>query len=252
MLESSTLSVGSNNFQDPPPSPTIAYCVDCDAYHFVGDGDFSLHEIAGCEDPRRGTAVVYPTISECKRALNALTLQPAPYDPDYVEGLYSDYTCSDDDFYPEANGKIGNSVSSHSSESAISGSGYVVDYDSNMMIEAGSCVSDDDIYPLAQGEINDDSASPSGGHCMMASHGDGNENRTNSTRDRQTTGGQFITQAQIWHARRVYLGDIPTGLNPGADEVAALRFIIQEQKDQIDSEKRILERRRDEADASSH
>jgi hypothetical protein len=193
MLESSTLSVESNNFQDPPPSPTIAYCVDCNAYHFVGDGDFSLHEIVGCEDPRRGTAVVYPTISECKRALNALTLQPAPYDPDYVEGLYSDYTCSDDDFYPEANGKIGNSVSSHSSESAISGSGYVVDYDSDMMIEAGSCVGDDDIYPLAQGKISDDSASPSGGHCMMASHGDGNENRTNSTRDRQTAGGRFIT-----------------------------------------------------------
>jgi hypothetical protein len=86
MLESSTLLVGSNNFQDPPPSPTIAYCIDCDAYHFVGDGDFSLHEITGCEDPRRGTAVVYPMISECKRALNALMLQLAPYDPDYVEG----------------------------------------------------------------------------------------------------------------------------------------------------------------------
>jgi hypothetical protein len=40
------------------------------------------------------------------------------------------------------------------------------------------------IYPLVQGEINDDSASPSGGHCMMASHGDGNENRANNTRDR--------------------------------------------------------------------
>jgi hypothetical protein len=127
MLESSTPSVGSNNFQDPPPSPTTAYCVDCDAYHFVGDGDFSLYEITGCEDPCGGTAAVYPTISECEQALNALMLQPAPYDPDYVEGLYSDYTCSDDDFYPGAKGKIGNSVSSDWSESAISGSGYVVD-----------------------------------------------------------------------------------------------------------------------------
>jgi hypothetical protein len=59
----STPSVGSNDFEAPPPSPTTAYCVDCDAYHFVGAGDFSSHEIAGCEDPRGGTAAVYPTIS---------------------------------------------------------------------------------------------------------------------------------------------------------------------------------------------
>jgi hypothetical protein len=31
--EDSTPSVGSNNFKDPPPSPTTAYCADCDAYH---------------------------------------------------------------------------------------------------------------------------------------------------------------------------------------------------------------------------
>jgi hypothetical protein len=36
----STPSVGSNDFEDPPPSPTTAYCADCDAYHFVGAGDF--------------------------------------------------------------------------------------------------------------------------------------------------------------------------------------------------------------------
>jgi hypothetical protein len=36
-------------------------------------------------------------ISEYERALNALTLRTAPYDPDYIEGLYSNYTCSDDD-----------------------------------------------------------------------------------------------------------------------------------------------------------
>jgi hypothetical protein len=74
MLESSSPSVGSNNFQDPPPSPTTTYCIDCDAYHFVGDGDFSLHEIVVYEDPRGGTATVYPTISECKQDLNAITL----------------------------------------------------------------------------------------------------------------------------------------------------------------------------------
>jgi hypothetical protein len=83
-LEISTPSVGSNDFQDPPPSPTNAYCVECDAYHFVGAGDFSSYEITGCEDPRGGTAAIYPTISKCERALNALTLRPTPYDPNYV------------------------------------------------------------------------------------------------------------------------------------------------------------------------
>jgi hypothetical protein len=47
-LETSTPSVGSNDFQDLPPSPTTAYCIECDAYHFVGVGHFSSHEIAGC------------------------------------------------------------------------------------------------------------------------------------------------------------------------------------------------------------
>jgi hypothetical protein len=251
MLETSTLSVGSNDFQDPPPSPTTAYCVEFDAYHFVGIEDFSPHEIVGCEDPRWGTAAIYPTISECEQALNALTLQSTPYDPDYVEELYSDYICSDDDVYPEAKGKIGNSVSSHLSESAISGSGYVVDYDSDTMIEAGSCIGDDDIYPLAQGEISDDSVLPSDGHCMMASHGDENEHGANNNRDRPTVGGRFITQTQIRHARKVYSGEVPMGPNPTTEEVATLQFIIQEQKDQISSERQILERRREEADASS-
>jgi hypothetical protein len=217
----------------------------------VGIGDFSPHEIAGCEDPRGGTAAIYLMISECERALNALTLEPTPCDPDYVEGLYSDYTCSDDDVYPEAKGKIGNSVSSHSSESAISGSGYMLDYDSDTMIEAWSYIGDDDIYPLAQGEISDDSVSPSGEHCMMASHRDGNEHGANSNRDRPTAGGRFITQTQIQHARKVYSGEVPMGPNPTAEEVAALQFIIQEQKDQISSERQILERCREEADASS-
>jgi hypothetical protein len=157
-LKTSTTSVGLNDFEDPPPSPTTAYCVDCDTYHYVGAEDFSSHEIAGCEDPRGGTAAVYPMISECERALNALTLRTMPYDPDYVEGLYSDYTCSDDDddVYPEAKGKIGNSASSYSSESATSSNGYMVDYDSDIMIEVGSYIGDDDIYPPALGEISDD------------------------------------------------------------------------------------------------
>jgi hypothetical protein len=83
-----------------------------------------------------GTIAICPTIFECERALNALTLHPTPYDPDYVEGLYLDYTCSDDDVYPEAKEKIGNSASSYSSKSTISGSGYVVNFDSDTMIEA--------------------------------------------------------------------------------------------------------------------
>jgi hypothetical protein len=49
-LETLTPSVGSNDFQDPPPFPTTAYCVECDAYHFVGTRDFSSNEIACCED----------------------------------------------------------------------------------------------------------------------------------------------------------------------------------------------------------
>jgi hypothetical protein len=41
-------------------------------------------------------------------------------------------------------------------------------------------------------------------------------------------------------------------MNPGEDEMAALRFIINEQKAQLDSEKRVLERRKEEANPSSH
>jgi hypothetical protein len=129
----------------------------------VGTGDFSSHEIAGCEDPRGGTTAVYPTISECEWALNALMLRTMPYDPDYVEGLYSDYTCSDDDdVYPEAKGKIGNSDSSYSSESATSSNDYMVDYDSDLMVEVKSYLRDDDTYPPALGKISDDSIPPFG------------------------------------------------------------------------------------------
>jgi hypothetical protein len=69
-LKTSTPSVGSNDFEDPPPSPTTAYCIDCDAYHYVGAGDFSSHEIAGCEDPRGGGAQQLST----RRYLSAIGL----------------------------------------------------------------------------------------------------------------------------------------------------------------------------------
>jgi hypothetical protein len=95
----------------------------------------------------------------------------------------------------------------------------VVDYDSDTMIEAGSCIGDDDIYPLARGKISDDSTPPFGGHCVMASHGDGNEHGANSNRDRPNAGGRFITQNQIRHARKVYSGEVPMGPNPSPEEV---------------------------------
>jgi hypothetical protein len=220
----------------------------------VGTGDFSSHEIAGCEDPRGGTAAVYPTISECDRALNALTLCTAPYDPDYVKGLYSDYTCSDDDddVYPEVKGRIDNSASSASHcESAASSDGYAADYDSDLMIEVGPYVKSDDVYPPALGEISDDSAPWSGGHCMMASHGDENENRDNDGRNRTDSGRQVVTHDQIRFARRVYAGEVNFGPNPSPSDLAALRFVVQEQKDQISADRRVLEWRREEADASS-
>jgi hypothetical protein len=117
---------------------------------------------------------------------------------------------------------------------------YVIDYNSDTMFEFGSCIRDDDVYPLALGEISDDSIPPFGGHCMMASHGDGNEHKDNNNRYRPNT-GRFITQDQIRHARKVYSGEAPLGPNLSPEELAALRFIIQEQKDQINSDKRILE-----------
>jgi hypothetical protein len=161
-----------------------------------------------------GTAAVYPTISECDQALNALTLRTAPYDPDYVEGLYSDYTCSDDDddVYPEAKGKIGNSASFASPcESAASSDGYAADYDSDFMIEVGPYVESDDVYPPALGEISDDSTPWSRGHCMMAPHDDGNENRDNDGRNRTNSGRQVVTHDQIRFARRVYTGEANFG-----------------------------------------
>jgi hypothetical protein len=244
-LKTSTPSVGSNDFEDPPPSPTTAYCVDCDAYHYVGAGDFSSHEIAGCEDPRGGIAAIYPTISECDRALNSLTLRTTPYDPDYIEGLYLDYTCSDDDnddVYPEAKGKIGNLASSASHcESTASSDGYVADYDSDFLIKVRPYVESDDVYPPALGEISDDSAPWTGGHCMMASHGDENENRDNDGRNRADSGRQVVTHDQIWFTRRVYAGEVNFGPNPSPSDLAALRFVVQEQKDQISADRRVLE-----------
>jgi hypothetical protein len=104
----------------------------------------------------------------------------------------------------------------------------MVDYDSHLFVEVKSHLKDDEVYPPALGEISDDSTPSFGGHCMMASHGDGNENRANDGRNQSNTGPQFITQEQIWYARRVYAGEADMGPNPSPQELAALRFLIQE------------------------
>jgi hypothetical protein len=68
-------------------------------------------------------------------------------------------------------------------------------------------------------------------HSMMASHGDGNKHRSNDGRNRSNTSRQFITQDQIRYARRVYAGEADMGPNPSPQELAALRFVVQEHKD---------------------
>jgi hypothetical protein len=52
--------------------------------------------------------------------------------------------------------------------------------------------------------------------------------------------------------QNAYTGEIPLGLNPWEDEMAALRFIINEQKAQLHHGKQVLEWCKEEADASSH
>jgi hypothetical protein len=193
--------------------------------------------------------MIYSTIFECQKALDALDLHSTPYDANYIDDLYSDYTCSDDDFFPETKGAIGKSTSSSLGDSTIIGSGNISD--SDFIVNSGIHAGEDDINSLTRGEFEDAPQPPSRMQCMMASQSKANGNRTDGGRDGRTTGGRLIMQAQISRARRVYNGETPFSPNPTEDEVAALRFIISEQKAQIASEKRALERRREEADASS-
>jgi hypothetical protein len=83
---------------------------------------------------------------------------------------------------------------------------------------------------------------------MMASHNDGIDN---NSRSRADSGRQVVTHDQIRFARRVYAGEVNFGPNPSPSDLAVLRFVVQEQKDQISADRRVLERRREEADASS-
>jgi hypothetical protein len=76
-------------------------------------------------------------IFECQKALNALDVHAAPYNANYVGGLYSEYTYSDDDFFPEAKGNLGKSSGSSSGDSAITGGGYIVNSDSDFIVEFG-------------------------------------------------------------------------------------------------------------------
>jgi hypothetical protein len=98
----------------------------------------------------------------------------------------------------------------------------MVDYDSDFMIEVRSYIGDDDIYPPALGEISDDLIMPFGGDCLMASHRDRNEHRSNDGRNRSNTGQQFITQDQIRYTRRMYAGEADMGPNLSLQELAAL------------------------------
>jgi hypothetical protein len=121
-----------------------------------------------------------------------------------------------------------------------------------MDINSEAYAGEDNIYPLARGEIEDTPQPSSAMHCMMASHSDVSCNKANEDRLNRTASGQIITQVQIHQARRVYTSEEPLGPNPTEDKLATLHFIVNEQKAQIASEKRVLERRRGEADASSH
>jgi hypothetical protein len=82
------------------------------------------------------------------------------------------------------------------------------------MIEVGPYIESDNIYPPVLGEISDDSTPWSEDHCMMASHGDGNENRDNDGRNRTDSGRQVVTHDQIRFARRVYASEVNFGPNP--------------------------------------
>jgi hypothetical protein len=144
----------------------------------MGTGDFFPHEISGCGDPRDGSVAIYPTIFECQKALDALTLHSIPQKINYVKGLYLDYTCSDDDSYLEAKGTIRKSSGSSFEDSAHTSSGYVIDSDTDMDIDSGACASEDENYPLARGEIKETLQPSSDMHCMMASHDDVSGSRT--------------------------------------------------------------------------
>jgi hypothetical protein len=184
--------------------------------------DFSSHEISGCKDPSGGSVVIYPTIFECKKALNALDLHSSLYNANYVDSLYSYYTCSDDDFFPETKGAIGKSIISSYGDSVITGSRYIVDSDSDFIVDSGIHAGKDEIYSLARGEIEDAPQSPSCIKCMIASHGEANNSRIDGARDGRTVSGRLITQAQMNRARHVYNGEMPLGPNPMEDEVEAL------------------------------
>jgi hypothetical protein len=133
---------------------------------------------------------------------------------------------------PKPRGAVEKTSSLSSENSALTGSGYIInsDSDADMLIDIGLYIGEDDIYPLAHGEVEDNSKPSTGMHCMMASHGDASGSRVNGSRDCQTASGRVITQAQIRHARCVYTGELPLGPNPGEDELVALCFINHEQK----------------------
>jgi hypothetical protein len=119
-----------------------------------------------------------------------------------------------------------------SEDSTLTGGGYIIDSDSDtdVLVNTGEYVGGDDISPLAHGEIEDDSRPLAGTHYVMASHSGASETRVNEGRNRRTASGRIITHAQIRHARRVYMGEIPLDPNPGEDELASLSLSSTSQK----------------------
>jgi hypothetical protein len=128
-------------------------------------------------------------IFEWQRALDIIDLHVVPYDTNYVNGLYSDYTYSDDDFSFQAKGDGEKSSGRSSGNSVVSGSGYAIDSDSDFIIEFETPSGDDNIYSVADGEIGDTPQQPTRVQCMMASHGNASGGRFDGGQSGQTTSG---------------------------------------------------------------
>jgi hypothetical protein len=86
---------------------------------------------------------------------------------------------------------------------------------------------------------------------MMALHADANGNGGGGSNGRGTAGSRLLTSLAISRAPRIYTGEIRLSDNPTEEELAALHFIVSEQKAQLESERRVLESRRAAADESS-
>jgi hypothetical protein len=78
-----------------------------------------------------------------------------------LECLHRHLLPSDPEFFPETEEAIEKSSSSSSGDSAIFGSGYIIDSNSDSFVDSGIHAGEDDIYSLARGEIEDAPQPPS-------------------------------------------------------------------------------------------